>query len=81
MTIKKKVYLNFFPNSIIVFTSDVYFIISSFFVKALTNAKSVTARVLTKEEQAQNYCQIGSTGLALDAMAKWIEKSHNLHYY
>ena len=43
-------------------------------VKALTNAKSVTARVFTKEEQAQNHCQIGNIGLALGVMAKWIEK-------
>ena len=42
-------------------------------VKALTNANSVTARVFTKEEQAQNHCQIGNIGLALDVMAKWIE--------
>jgi len=41
-------------------------------VKALTNAKSVTARVFTKEEQAQNHCQIGNFGLALDVMTKWI---------
>ena len=43
-------------------------------VKALTNAKSVTARVFTKEEQAQNHCQIGNIGLALGIMAKWIKE-------
>jgi pimeloyl-ACP methyl ester carboxylesterase len=43
-------------------------------IKALTNAKSVTARVFTKEEQAQNHCQIGNIGLALDVMVKWIDK-------
>jgi pimeloyl-ACP methyl ester carboxylesterase len=43
-------------------------------VKALTNAKSVTARIFTKEEQAQNHCQLGNIGLALDVMVKWIEK-------
>jgi len=43
-------------------------------VKALTNAKSVTARVFTKEEKAHNHCQIGNTGLALDVMVKWIEE-------
>jgi len=41
-------------------------------VKALTNANSVTARVFTKEEHAQNHCQIGNIGLALDVMVKWI---------
>ena len=43
-------------------------------VKALTNAKSVTARIFTKEEQAQNHCQIGNIGLALDIIVKWIEE-------
>jgi hypothetical protein len=42
-------------------------------VKALTNAKSVTARVFTKEEQAENHCQIGNLGLALDVMVNWID--------
>ncbi len=41
-------------------------------VRALTNARSVTARVFTKEKQAQNHCQIGNIGLALDVMLKWI---------
>jgi alpha-beta hydrolase superfamily lysophospholipase len=45
-------------------------------VKALNNARSVTARIFTKEENAQNHCQIGNIGLALDVMMKWItEKS------
>ena len=45
-------------------------------VQALTNARSVTGRVFTREEQAQNHCQIGNVGLALDVMVKWIaEKS------
>ena len=42
-------------------------------VKALTNARSVTGRVFTKEENAQNHCQIGNIGLALDVMIKWID--------
>ena len=44
-------------------------------VKALTNAKSVTARVFTKEESAQNHCQIGNMGLALGTMLGWIEEN------
>ncbi len=43
-------------------------------IKALTNAKSVTGKVFTKEEQAHNHCQIGNTGLALDVMVKWIDE-------
>jgi hypothetical protein len=41
---------------------------------ALTNAKSVTDIVFTKESHAQNHCQIGNIGLALDTMIKWIEE-------
>jgi len=45
-------------------------------VKALVNAKSITDRIFTKEDHAQNHCQIGNIGLALDVMVKWInEKS------
>jgi len=42
-------------------------------IKALTNARSVTGRVFTKEEYAQNHCQTGNIGLALGVMVKWIE--------
>ena len=42
-------------------------------VKALTNARSITSRVFTKEEHAQNHCQMGNLGLALDVMREWIE--------
>jgi pimeloyl-ACP methyl ester carboxylesterase len=41
-------------------------------VKALTNAISVTERIFTKDDQAQNHCQLGNIGLALDEMQKWI---------
>lgn len=46
-------------------------------VKALTNAESLTDRVFTKEDHAQNHCQIGNVGLALDVMVKWIEDKSN----
>ena len=45
-------------------------------VKALVNAKSVTGRIFTKEDHAQNHCQIGNIGLALDIIVKWIEKTN-----
>jgi len=45
-------------------------------VKALVNAKSVTDRIFTKEEHAQNHCQIGNIGLALDTMVNWIEEKN-----
>ncbi len=43
-------------------------------VKALVNAKSVTDRIFTKEDHAQNHCQIGNIGLTLDVMVKWIDE-------
>jgi len=43
-------------------------------VKALTNARSVTGRIFTREEQAQNHCQVGNMGLALKVMADWLER-------
>jgi hypothetical protein len=43
-------------------------------IQALTNAKSVTDRVFTEDESAENHCQIGNIGLALDAMLSWIEE-------
>lgn len=43
-------------------------------IKALVNARSVTARVFTKEDHAQNHCQIGNIGLALDVMVKWLKE-------
>jgi hypothetical protein len=44
-------------------------------VRALGNARSVTARIFMREEQAQNHCQIGNLGLALDVMLEWIQKT------
>ena len=43
-------------------------------IRALTNARSVTGRVFTKEEHAQNHCQNGNIGLALQVMLQWIEE-------
>lgn len=42
-------------------------------IKSLTNANSITARIFTKNNHAQNHSQIGNVGLALDSMVKWIE--------
>jgi pimeloyl-ACP methyl ester carboxylesterase len=44
-------------------------------VDALINAKSVTDRIFTKEDQAQNHCQVGNVELALATMVKWIEET------
>ena len=39
---------------------------------ALTNARSVTTRVFTRAEQAQNHCQIGNVGLAVQVILGWL---------
>lgn len=45
-------------------------------INALKNARSVTARIFTTVDLAQNHCQIGNIRLALDVMVTWIrEKS------
>ncbi|OGF67697.1 MAG: hypothetical protein A2Y62_11280 [Candidatus Fischerbacteria bacterium RBG_13_37_8] len=44
-------------------------------IRALTNARSVTGKVFAREEHAQNHCQNGNIGLALEIMLKWIEET------
>lgn len=46
-------------------------------VNALKNARSVTSRIFTREEQGQNHCQIGNIGLALNVMSEWIKEKEN----
>jgi len=41
-------------------------------LEALVNAKSVTGRIFSANEHAQNHCQIGNIGLALETMVEWI---------
>jgi len=41
--------------------------------QGLINARSVTGRIFTAAEQAQNHCQIGNVKLALDVILDWIE--------
>jgi len=43
-------------------------------LKALTNARSVEDRVFTKEDQAQNHCQVGNIRLSLDHILDWISR-------
>lgn len=42
-------------------------------VDALINARSITERVFTREDQAHNHCQIGNVGLALDVILEWLQ--------
>ena len=39
----------------------------------LTNARSVTGRIFTEQEHAQNHCQVGNLKLALDVITNWID--------
>jgi hypothetical protein len=41
----------------------------------LTAAHSVTARVFTEAESAQNHCQIGNIGLALKVILDWLDET------
>jgi hypothetical protein len=42
-------------------------------LKGLTNARSVTGRIFSAEEQAHNHCQMGNIQLALDVILEWID--------
>jgi len=43
-------------------------------IRTLRNARSVTARLFTRHEQAQNHCQIGNIGLSLHVIDDWIDQ-------
>ena len=40
---------------------------------SLTNVRSLTARLFTSYEQAQNHCQVGNFGLAFRTVIEWTE--------
>jgi alpha-beta hydrolase superfamily lysophospholipase len=41
-------------------------------IAILTHVRSLTARLFTRAEQAQNHCQIGNYGLALRTIIDWM---------
>jgi pimeloyl-ACP methyl ester carboxylesterase len=41
-------------------------------IATLTRARSITARVFTRDEQADNHCQIGNIGLSVQVMLGWL---------
>ena len=41
----------------------------------LSNARSVTARVFSREEQAQAHCQVGNMPLAIDTICDWARRT------
>ena len=42
-------------------------------MRTLKNAHSITARLFTRGESAQNHCQIGNYGLALRTIVNWLD--------
>ncbi|MEZ4951883.1 MAG: hypothetical protein R2784_21190, partial [Saprospiraceae bacterium] len=40
--------------------------------EALKHARSVQTRIFKKEEQADQHCQMGNLGLALDEILHWL---------
>ena len=48
-------------------------------MSGLTNARSLTGRVFTREEHAQNHCQVGNVKLALDVILHWIGEIPERH--
>jgi len=43
-------------------------------IQTLTNARSVTARLFTRAESAQNHCQVGNLGLSVRVILGWIDE-------
>ncbi len=41
----------------------------------LTSAHSISARVFTEAETAQNHCQTGNTGLAVEVILNWMDQT------
>ena len=44
-------------------------------IRMLGNARSITARLFTRSECAQNHCQVGNYGLALRTIVSWLEET------
>jgi len=42
-------------------------------IKTLRNVRSLTARLFTRSEHAQNHCQIGNLGLSLQVIIAWLD--------
>lgn len=43
-------------------------------IRMLKNARSITARLFTRTESAQNHCQVGNYGLALRTIVNWLDE-------
>ena len=56
-------------------SEDHYVPVTQFYeqIAALKNARSLTARLFTRAESAQNHCQAGNYGLAFQVITAWLE--------
>lgn len=43
-------------------------------MNGLRNTRSLTGRIFTAEEQAQNHCQVGNLQLAVDVIMQWMKR-------
>jgi hypothetical protein len=41
-------------------------------IATLTKVRSLTARLFTRAEQAQNHCRVGNMGLAFHVVLDWL---------
>lgn len=42
-------------------------------IETLEHASSISARLLTANEHAENHCQVGNQGLALRTIVQWLD--------
>ena len=56
-------------------SEDHYVPVAQFYkqIATLTNTRSLTARLFTRAESAQNHCQAGDFGLALQVITDWLD--------
>jgi pimeloyl-ACP methyl ester carboxylesterase len=56
---------------------DHYIPLHQFFdqAKMLTNVRSLTSRLFTTAETAQNHCQLGNIGLSAEVIVNWVEQT------
>ncbi len=49
-------------------------------IKTLRNVRSLTARLFTRAEQAENHCQIGNLALSLQVIVGWLDAAMLAHH-
>jgi pimeloyl-ACP methyl ester carboxylesterase len=45
--------------------------------RTLVNVRSLTSRLFTRKETAQNHCQLGNVGLSIEVIVGWVEQTMN----